>query len=212
MKTNQNRRTPREWTVVALIVLTVFGVSWALFNESNSLKAQSQKSTALKLNQGVFTSAHSSPGQAVRHFFGIRPEAVQPVAYQHKPHIEKAELQCVFCHEGVETGPVASIPGVTKCMTCHEVVATDKPVIQQVTAYKERGEDIPWQRVYGFVDEAHVRFNHAPHIRAEVQCSTCHGDVANMTDAKRVVDHTMGFCINCHREKQVSNDCLTCHY
>ena len=125
MKTNQNRRSPRKWTVVALIALTILGVSWALFNESNSLKAQSQKNTApLKLNQGVFTPAHSGAGQAVRHFFGIRPEAVQPVAYQHKPHLEKGkggpELQCVFCHEGVETGPVASIPGVTKCMVCHE--------------------------------------------------------------------------------------------
>ena len=92
MKTNQNRRSPRKWTIVALIALTILGVSWALFNESNSLKAQSQKNTApLKLNQGVFTSAHSGAGPAVRHFFGIRPEAVQPVAYQHKPHLEKGK-------------------------------------------------------------------------------------------------------------------------
>jgi hypothetical protein len=26
------------------------------------------------------------------------------------------------------------------------------------------------------------------------------------------VDHTMGFCVACHKERQVSNDCLTCHY
>jgi hypothetical protein len=212
MKTSQNRRSPRKWAVVALLVLTTSVVSWALFSESASLKAQTQQSTARKLNEGVFSPAHSGPGEAVRHFFGIRPEAVQPVAYTHKPHIEIAELQCVFCHESVETGPEASIPGVSKCMMCHEVIATDKPVIQQITAYRDRGEDIPWQRVYGFLEEAHVRFNHAPHIRAEVQCSTCHGDVANMADAKRVVDHSMGFCIDCHREKQVSNDCLTCHY
>jgi hypothetical protein len=26
------------------------------------------------------------------------------------------------------------------------------------------------------------------------------------------VDHTMSFCINCHKERKVSNDCQTCHY
>jgi hypothetical protein len=212
MNTNKNRRSPRKWTIAAFIALTVLGVSWTLFNESSSLRAQSPADPHPRINQGVFTTAHSGPGQAIRHFFGIRPEAVQPVAYQHRPHIEKAQLKCVFCHEGVETGPVASIPNVSKCMSCHEEVATDKPVIKEITAYRDRGEDIPWQRVYGWVEEAHVRFNHSPHIRAGVQCSTCHGDVASMTVARRVVDHTMGFCIKCHQENKVSNDCLTCHY
>ena len=56
-----------------------------------------------------------------------------------------------------------------------------------------------------------MRFNHAPHIRAKVECATCHGDVAKQTVAERIVDHSMGFCVNCHREKKASNDCLTCH-
>ena len=198
---------------MALIALTVIGVSWALFTESDSL-AQSEPAAAAtpKLNQGVFTTGHSSPGVAVRHFFGLRPEPVQPIAYQHKPHIQTVQMKCVECHVGVETGPNASIPGVARCAECHDFVAMDYPVIKQVLAYRDRGEDIPWQRVYGWNEEEHVRFNHAPHIRAQVDCSTCHGDVGNMTVAQRVVDHTMGFCINCHREKQVSNDCLTCHY
>ena len=212
MKKNQSR-SPLEWAIVALITLTVVGVSWALFNESGALQAQAEKNTAApRINQGVFTSAHSSPGLAVRHFFGIRPEATQPIAYQHQPHIQKVELQCVYCHTGVETGPVASIPGVNFCMGCHESMATDKPVIQQLTGYWNRNEEIPWQRVYGWVEEAHVRFNHAPHVKAEVACATCHGDVANMGVAERVVDHSMGFCITCHQQRQVSNDCLTCHY
>ena len=127
-------------------------------------------------------------------------------------NIEKAKLECDFCHAAVAKGPAASIPGVKDCMVCHQAIATDKPEIQKVAAYEQRGEEIPWQRVYGWNEEAHVRFNHAPHIRAEVQCSTCHGDVPQMTVARRVVDHTMGFCTSCHQERKVSNDCLTCHY
>ena len=162
MNNNQNRISPRKWVVVALIAVATAGASWALFNGSAALQAQAEKTAAPKLNQGVFTVAHNGAAPAIRHFFGIRPKPVQPVAYQHRPHIEKAELQCSFCHEGVDTGPEAGIPGVSKCMTCHEAIATEKPVIQQITAFRDRGEDVPWQRVYGWVEEAHVRFNHAP--------------------------------------------------
>jgi hypothetical protein len=97
-------------------------------------------------------------------------------------------------------------------MICHSQIAADRPLIKQVTSYSERGVEIPWQRVYGFTPQAHVRFNHAPHIRANVDCQACHGDLAQMTVAERTVDHTMGFCVNCHRQKNASNDCLTCHY
>ena len=186
-----------------LVAVLAAGAVW--------LRAQSKNPAPSRSSQ-VFTPAHGSFGEAVRHFFGIRTEPVQPIAYQHKPHIEKAKLQCDFCHIGVAKGPAASIPGVKDCMVCHQAIATDKPEIQKVAAYEQRGEEIPWQRVYGWNDEAHVRFNHAPHIRAEVQCATCHGDVPQMTVARRAVDHTMGFCIACHQERKVSNDCLTCHY
>ena len=58
----------------------------------------------------------------------------------------------------------------------------------------EKGIDLAWQRVYGFSSVDHVRFNHAPHIRAKVECATCHGNVGEQTVAQRSVDHTMGFC------------------
>ena len=159
----------------------------------------------------VFTPAHQSTGEAARAFFGMRPVAVQPIPFPHKTHIAK-KAECVDCHESVEKGPIAGIPSVKTCMICHSQIATDKPLIKQVTGYADKGIEIPWQRVYGFTREAHVRFNHAPHIRASVECATCHGDVANQTVAERVVDHNMGFCVNCHKAKNASNDCLTCHY
>lgn len=159
----------------------------------------------------VFTPAHRTIGEAARDFFAMRPAAVQPIPFPHKTHIAKKAV-CADCHESADKGPVAGIPSVKTCMICHSQIATDRPLIKQVTAYSEKGLEIPWQRVYGFTHEAHVRFNHAPHIRASVDCSTCHGDVANQTVAERAVNHTMGFCVNCHKQKNASNDCLTCHY
>ena len=159
----------------------------------------------------VYSPARATFGQAARDFFTIRPTAQQPIPFPHKTHIAKKAV-CTDCHETVEMGPIAGIPSVKTCMICHDQIATDHALIKQVASYSQKGIEIPWQRVYGFTHEAHVRFQHAPHIRASVECATCHGDVANQTVAERVVDHTMGFCVNCHRQKGASNDCLTCHY
>jgi hypothetical protein len=159
----------------------------------------------------VYSPARATFGQAARDFFSIRPAAQQPIPFPHKTHIAKKAV-CTDCHETVEKGPIAGIPSVKTCMICHDQIATDHPLIKQVASYSQKGIEIPWQRVYGFTHEAHVRFQHAPHIRAKVDCAACHGDVANQTVAERVVDHNMGFCVNCHRQKGASNDCLTCHY
>jgi hypothetical protein len=161
----------------------------------------------------VFTPAHATVAAAVRDFLGVRVSAEQAIPFPHKTHVEKAMLKCTdYCHETVTKGPRAGLPSVKTCMICHDAIAVDRPLIQKVADYQKRGVDIPWQRVYGFTQEAHVRFDHAPHLRAKVDCANCHGDVAHQTVAQRNVDHTMGFCVDCHRARQASNDCLTCHF
>lgn len=159
----------------------------------------------------VFTPAHRSAGEAIRTHFGLRDDPQQPFPFSHQLHLAK-ELVCTDCHEGVTRGPVASLPGVNTCMICHSQIATDRPLIKQMAEMQEKGLDFAWQRVYDYPREAHVRFEHAPHIRAKVECSTCHGDQTQQTVARRMVNMDMAFCVNCHKEKQASNDCLTCHY
>jgi hypothetical protein len=58
-----------------------------------------------------------------------------------------------------------------------------------------------------------VHFDHSAHLRAEIECQTCHGDVGQMTLAHQVRDTAdMGWCLECHRERQASTDCVTCHH
>ena len=160
----------------------------------------------------VFTPARASFGEAFRQFIGSRPDPVpQPFDFSHQIHLGKGAV-CTDCHTAVEQGPRASLPSVNTCMICHSQIATDRPLIQQMTAMYEKGLDFQWRRVYDYAPEAHVRFEHAPHIRAKVECSTCHGNQAAQTVARRMVNMDMGFCVNCHKSKQASNDCLTCHY
>jgi hypothetical protein len=160
----------------------------------------------------VFIVARPTLGHAVRDFFGIRPEPVQPIEFPHKTHIAKGLTCTDYCHDSVAKGPIAGIPSVKTCMVCHAAIATDRPAIKQIAEYEDKRIDLPWQRVYGYPNQSHVRFNHAPHIRANVACSTCHGNVEQQTVARRNVDLSMGFCIACHAERRVSNDCLTCHF
>ena len=207
------RRNSRLWLGASLLLWLA-----AVAAGCGLLARPSEQEQAARLEQrsrwgtsSVYTPARRSAGEAIRAHFGVRADPVQPFPFSHQLHLEK-ELACTDCHESVERGPVASIPGVNTCMICHSQIATDRPLIQQMAAMQEQGLDFAWQRVYDYQPEAHVRFEHAPHIRAKVECSTCHGDQRQQTVARRMVDMDMAFCVNCHKEKQASNDCLTCHY
>jgi hypothetical protein len=194
---------------VSVIALTA-GVGCRLF-ESNVPSA-----TAPPLLPGqtaeVFTTAQPSMSAAVNDFFGRRPASVQPIEFPHNVHVGKKIACTEYCHEPVTTGPVAGLPSVRTCMFCHNSIATDRPLIQRITEMQEKGIDFAWQRVFGYPAESHVKFNHAPHIRAKVECATCHGNIAEQTVAQRNVELTMGFCVNCHNERKASVECLACHY
>jgi hypothetical protein len=206
---------PRKWAVVLIAAAATAGLTWGLLSQSSFLSGQTPASSSPAPSM-IFTTAHSSVGEAVRHFFDIRPDPVQPIAFKHIVHNDVAELACTDCHDGATQGPTAKIPSVVWCMSCHsdESLAAGNPEPQKIRDYYARGEEIPWQRVYGWYEEDHVRFNHAPHSRAEVTCETCHGNVAQLDVAEKAVEHTMGFCLTCHtgEEGQPSNDCLVCHY
>lgn len=160
----------------------------------------------------AFTPAHASFSDALREYLGLQSTPVQPIAFNHKIHIQKQHMECTGCHSGAPLGPDAGIPSVTFCMACHQVIAAQNPEIKKLAAYAAKGQDVPWQRVYWFYPDKHVRFWHSPHIRAGVACSECHGDVSQQTVAVRSKDLTMNFCLNCHWAKGVSVDCTTCHY
>lgn len=198
----------QKWLLLLVLALTC---AWALVEAVPRTHA-GQADPPAYVTSGIFTPAHPTAFSAVKDFFEFHPEhPVQPVAFTHAVHIAN-QVPCEFCHVGVSQGPVAGIPGVSTCMTCHQAIATDRPKIKTIAAYAARGEDIPWVRVYAYSDSAHVKFNHAPHIRAHIDCSTCHGDMSKQTTAERKVNLNMGYCIDCHRQKQVSIDCATCHY
>ena len=135
----------------------------------------------------------------------------QPIAYPHKTHVTDNQMECLTCHVNADRSIAATFPSVTDCMVCHENVKPESPEIQKLAAFAKAGEEPPWVRVYGFPAEAAVHFTHKRHVKAGVDCSTCHGDMANAMDVRENIKWTMGKCIDCHNESKASVDCLVCH-
>lgn len=143
---------------------------------------------------------------------GPEPPPPQPIAFNHSAHIEN-DVACTECHEGVETQAEAGLPPISTCASCHRRTIPDHPEVVRFMEYYQNDEPIVWRKVNALPESAMVHFNHAPHIRAGVDCATCHGDVGQMTVAQAVLNVAdMGWCVSCHQENQASSDCLTCHH
>ncbi len=135
----------------------------------------------------------------------------QPINFSHQLHISKVGLECKFCHNTVDKSRFAGIPSVQKCMSCHQAVATDRPEIKKLTKFWEEKKPVPWKRVYKLPQRKYVYFSHERHIKADLECVNCHGEVKVMPVIKRVRKMEMGWCISCHRANNASIDCATCH-
>lgn len=120
----------------------------------------------------------------------------QPILFSHRRHAGVYGIECLYCHSNTDRSPYAYIPSVQLCMGCHQVVKSGSPEIQTLRGYQERGEPVPWVRIYRLAD--FVQFNHAPHIRADLECQECHGPVETMDVVYRAAPLTMGWCLECH--------------
>jgi hypothetical protein len=134
---------------------------------------------------------------------------VQPLAFSHKVHAGDNAIPCLYCHRLATTTRLAGIPAVADCRACHLYISPDAPEVKKLLEYWDKQQPIPWVRVYKLSD--HVYFPHMMHLRAKLDCATCHGDVATMERVTRSVSIKMGWCLDCHRHYRASIDCWTCH-
>jgi len=127
---------------------------------------------------------------------GYRP--AQPVPYSHKLHAGDMGMDCRYCHTTVETSAHANIPPTQTCMNCHTMIKTDSEKLQPVRDSWTNKTPIPWVKVYKAPD--YVYFDHSAHINVGVGCESCHGNVAQMEVVEQAESHSMGWCLECHRD------------
>ena len=131
-------------------------------------------------------------------------QPTQPIAFSHKIHAGQYEIDCNYCHTGVNISKSANIPAVNICMNCHGVINTDKPEIQKILTAYEENRPIEWVRVHNLPDLAYC--NHSQHVAVGgIECSTCHGPIEEMEVVYQYSELTMGWCINCHRESEINS-------
>tara|TARA_Y100000590_G_scaffold72872_3_gene80129 strand:- start:1102 stop:1434 length:333 start_codon:yes stop_codon:yes gene_type:complete len=110
-------------------------------------------------------------------------------------------------------------------MGCHSAFPAEYDELEGIKILKEHWKEkkpIEWKQIHRLPE--HAKFRHNRHVQADIECQTCHGPVEEIEKLYLVPDTNagpsllptkkleMGWCINCHRENGVSQDCLTCHY
>ena len=159
----------------------------------------------------------------------------QPIFFNHVIPAGSFAIDCQYCHADARRSEYAGLPSVTRCLGCHTIIgAQDNPEIKKIHAYAQRGEAIPWVRVFKVPEFTY--FPHKAHVRKGIACQQCHGPIERMrvvgaatgqdlvVDLKRLVGLrppppalTMGWCIDCHRAENAKGaraplDCVTCHH
>ena len=159
----------------------------------------------------------------------------QPIAFPHAIHTGTNGIDCKYCHNSVTKSKSAGLPTVNVCMNCHKQVNGRTPEQQEQISkiynaagwdpegmsYSGKTKEIVWNKVHVLPD--HVYFNHSQHVVVGgIDCKQCHGDMTKMTETVKVqpvselnkvegnitltkTTLTMGWCIECHGEKEISN-------
>ena len=153
------------------------------------------------------------------------PGPLQPIPFSHKHHAGLYQIECMYCHSGTDRAPSAGMPSVELCMGCHSQFPTSYDEMEGIRTLKglwESKQPAQWVQIYRLPE--HVQFRHNRHVQAGVECQRCHGAVEEMDKVYMTPDTVwwpwllpstkpeMGWCIQCHRANEASQDCLTCHY
>jgi cytochrome c7-like protein/class III cytochrome C family protein len=133
----------------------------------------------------------------------------QPVRFSHRQHAGTLNIHCQFCHRYATQSPVAGVPSMALCQTCHESLSETTPGMNMLQIYWKEKRPIPWVRLQRLPD--HVYFTHEMHLFAGLSCTSCHGNVARMSSTPRAPTYEMGWCLTCHEQRRASHDCWTCH-
>lgn len=135
--------------------------------------------------------------------YGYSP--FQPVKFSHAVHAGQNRIDCIYCHSTAPFSKTAGIPPENVCMNCHLILRTGTRSgafeIAKITDAFQNNRPVKWIKVHNLPD--YVFFSHAQHVSAaRVNCRECHGAVEKMDVIKQVSDLSMGWCIDCHRNKK----------
>ena len=136
---------------------------------------------------------------------------VQPIAFDHRLHVEGNQLECSTCHVFYEHEAFSGLPGREVCAQCHEEQQGESAEEAKLVQLLASGAALEWRPL--FRQPAHVFYSHRRHVgAARLECEACHGDIGRSeAPPGRVRPLQMEDCIDCHRRAGVSTECTACH-
>lgn len=131
-------------------------------------------------------------------------------SFPHRVHVVDNQLACTFCHGSVRSSDAPGMPPPELCAPCHDRFDQHKPPERRVGAFF--GPDSRYRTVAVSGRSADVRFSHRAHVTAAgLDCTTCHGDVAQQDDVPLQPLTRKSDCMDCHQRHGEGNACSVCH-
>ena len=140
-----------------------------------------------------------------------RDPVSQPIAFNHRLHVEDVELECLSCHQFYEEETFSGMPTAEDCWMCHEEALGTSEEEAKLVRLLAKGEVLEWNPL--FRQPAHVFYTHRRHVVLRgMDCADCHGSIGTSeSPPDRVGPLLMDDCIDCHTREEVTNDCTACH-
>jgi len=196
--------------------------------EAHELKELQKKDPSLKIDVTGFDAQWPTRSACLSHEAAAAPETpgpLQPIQFSHKHHAGQFQIDCQYCHSGTDRSPSAGVPAVEVCMGCHAQFPASYDELEGIRTLKKHWEEkkpIEWVQIHRVPE--YVQFQHRAHVQAGFACQTCHGAVETYDKLSMVPDTKwwpwllptqkleMGWCIDCHRRNNATQDCAACHY
>ncbi len=152
-------------------------------------------------------------GSAYAYWRGSRATGVsQPIAFNHRLHVKDAEIACSDCHPYYEHGSRSGLPDKEVCATCHSEALSDSAAEAKLLARIADGKALGFRKLFHLPE--HVFYSHRRHVvLGELACSRCHGGIAETEHppTSPLIEMSMDFCMDCHEQSKVTNECKSCH-
>ena len=144
---------------------------------------------------GLVTSwgSISFTGFAVADSSPVYPQQRSFRSFSHRKH---AQMRCGSCHPKAANSASANddlAPTVAVCRSCH--VGGDSTRTRSGRAVAR---------------QARLFFSHKLHKRRHIACARCH-EVSKKDKGRSMTLPRMKTCLDCHRQKKVTNRCIACH-
>ncbi len=126
--------------------------------------------------------------------------------FSHKLHVIDNQFECNTCHTTVDSSKSGSdnlLPNMDICATCHDV--SDDQTCNLCHS------DLENPRIVPRIEKYNQKFPHNKHLKAGLECQSCHAAVAKQETVLPVLLPTMPECIDCHESRAVVTTCITCH-